>query len=441
MTFGIDLGTTNSLIGRGETLYTGLVSSNVDIAHRKQVPRDYVSSDVIASYKTDMTIGSTGALPVACSTVILEELARLASRRSGEDVKDVVISIPAYFADSQRTAVKKAASDAGLNVKALINEPTAAAIYVCKDLKDLVVVYDLGGGTFDVSIVDSRTGSYHVIATDGLVLGGDDLDCYLVEMARRALKIKERDSSSEQLMRMKFKMRLAKEEIQKTKADVFVDFNEFGGVGEYKLTLDAYRDAVAEVFGKTITMTNDLISAKIPSSEQPKIIFVGGSSACPILREILHEEIDFEELPNTAQPDYIVACGAAMYAKMVDDGVAADLVTDVTKQLGIEDEYGKMIPIVKGNSIIPCSYTHEIFNTDKTSVLLLRLYQGENLLARDNTYIGTLEYQYDSVMEPKEGIVEVKVQVDSDGLIHLSAYEILYGPEFEQTVILNRGDI
>lgn len=431
MIFGIDLGTTNSLIGTGDELLSNLVSSNVDMKKKKQVARDYVSEDVVSSYKTDMSMGDSGKLSIEASAVILKELANQGTRRYGEEVKEVVISVPAYFSTSQREAVYKAAEIAGLEVKGLLNEPTAASIYICKDMKDLVVVYDLGGGTFDVTIVDSRLGNYSVIATDGIILGGDNLDRAIVEDAIKDCKIPIRFRTKTALSEMKSKMRLAKEQIQRTRSTVFVDLSEYGAKCEYQLTEDKYKQIVKDVFGRTIQMTSYLICKNIPSDEDPKIIFVGGSSACPYLRELLKEELlledglRLEEITSDVNPDLVVAKGVALYAKMMYDGVARDCVEDVTKRLCIEDSNGKSITIIDSNSIIPCRNTVTVNNSEKSDRLCLRLYQGDSLVAKKNDYIGTLEFDYGHEVAPDEGLVEVTVEVSNDGIISLTAEDVL----------------
>lgn len=436
MIFGIDLGTTNSLIGIGDTLLTGLISSNVDTNKKKQIKRDIVSDSIVSSYKTDMSMGTEGQLAVQCSAIILKELARLGERRYGEKVEEVVISVPAYFSTSQREAVYKAAEIAGLTVKALINEPTAAALYLCRDIKDLIVVYDLGGGTFDVSIVDSRTGTYSVIATDGIVLGGDDLDIAMVNAAIMECKIPIRFRSKQCIKQIRNKMRLAKEEIQKTRSDVYVDLSDYNANKDYILTENKYKKLVREVFGRTINMTNFIVNRNIPSCEKPKVVFVGGSSNCPYLKEMLKEEIEIEEIESDINSDLVVARGVAIYAEMMNQGKAKGFIEDVTKRLCIEEASGKSITIIESNTIIPCRSTITVSNSEDCDKLRLKLYQGDSIIAKNNSYIGTLIYDYGHIVNAQEGIVEVTVEVSADGIILLSANEILFGDEYIQKITL-----
>lgn len=433
---GIDLGTTNSLVGIGNNLLSSLVSSNVDIKRREQVGRDVVSEDVVSSYKTNMSMGQEGELSVECSAVILKKLAELAERRLGEQVDEAVISVPAYFSTSQREAVRKAADKAGLKVLRLINEPTAAAIYVCRDIKDLIVVYDLGGGTFDISIVDSRMGSYAVIATDGKDKGGDDLDEALAAEVFKACKVPIRYRKSYNQRVLRGKMRLAKEQIQKTKADVEVDISEFGVSQKYVLTVERYKEIVKEVFWDTVKRTMYIVNRYIPNNEKPKIVFVGGSTNCPYLKEMLLNEIDMEEIKSDINPDLIVAKGAALYADMMDKGIANDIVEDVTKRLCIEDKFDNSITVIDSNSIIPCRGTIVVDNDKKSSSLSLKLYQGDQLVAKNNAYIGELEYNYGRMVEAGDGLVEVTVNIDLDGIVSLSAQELLKGEVSKQEIRL-----
>lgn len=375
MIFGIDLGTTNSLIGAGETMFTSLVSSNVDIKEHKQVPREYVSEDIVSSYKTSMSVGSEGALSVECSSIVLKDLADRAEQQTDIPVKDVVISVPAYFSTSQREAVYKAAEKVDLNVKCLINEPTAAALNVCKDLKDLIVVYDLGGGTFDITVIDSRMGNYAVIATDGKVLGGDDLDRALVDEAVKECKIPIRYRNSINLKKMKNLMRNAKETIQRTRSDVSVDLSDFGIQSPYTLTVDIYKSIVKDVFWETIVRTHYVINTNVPVSESPKIVFVGGSTSCPYLREMVLNELQLTEVTSDCEPDLIVAKGVAIYADMVEKGTAFSAVDDVTKRLCIEDKLGNSVTVIDTNAIVPAVGTIVCSNTDCSDKLKIKLYQ------------------------------------------------------------------
>lgn len=425
-TVGIDLGTTNSLVGYGEELYTGLVSSNVNIREKKQVSREVISNDVVSSYKTNMTIGSSGEIPIKCSSIILKELIDRAMQKTGSYIDNVVISVPAKFSHTQRQAVWKAAEDANLNVLGLINEPTAAAIYVCKDLKDLVVVYDLGGGTFDVTILDSRIGSYSVVATDGnSKLAGDNLDRAFVNKALNDCKVKIRFRTNDNLAMLSHRMQLAKEAFQKTGLPQFVDMSELGCLDKWELNEDIYISEMKRTFLPTIQLTNQIVRTNLMDTDKPKLVFVGGSTACPYLRKWVEEETGLTSIECNEQPDLIVARGVALYAKMLEDGRAVKEVEDVTKHLCIENELGMAETIIEKNTIIPTSEVRTFANTDRTRYLNINLYQGDSLFCRDNDFIGTLIFDYGDIREPNEGIVEIEIKVDRNGRVSLSCTDII----------------
>lgn len=422
---GIDLGTTNSLIGWGEELYTNLVSSSVNINTKSQVERDVVDENVISSYKVNMTTGKSGELPIACSSIILRELVNRAQRRTGEFIDEVVISVPAKFSHTQRQAVYNAADKAGLLVRGLINEPTAAAIYVCRDMKDLVVVYDLGGGTFDVTILDSRAGNYFVVATDGDGrLAGDNLDQAIIEKAFKDSKVKLRFRTKENIEKMKVQARKAKEAIQRNGLTQYIDMSYCGVNKDWALTLDDYISLTKEVFASTVKLTKQIVYANIMDTEKPKIIFVGGSTACPYLREWVKEETGLEEISCNVQPDLLVAKGVALYAKMVEEGTAESEIDDVTKCLCIENDLGMAEVIVEKNTIIPVSEIRTFDNSEDTQYLNINLYQGDSIVCRDNEYIGTLIYDYGEVRPAHTGIVEVEIIVDRNGRVSLMATDI-----------------
>lgn len=423
---GIDLGTTNSLIGWGDTLYTGLVSSSVDVSTKSQVSRDVINDNVVSSYKVDMTTGDSGRLPIACSSIILRTLVDKAIERSGEYIEDIVVSVPAKFSSTQREAVWQAAEQAGLTMHGLINEPTAAAIYVCRNMKDLVLVYDLGGGTFDVTLLDSRAGNYFVVATDGDGhLAGDNLDRAIAEKAMDDCNVKVRFRSKSNMKALMIKTRLAKETIQKTGLTQWIDMREFGYDGEWQLTEQLYAELLKETFRSTILLTKQIVAANLMPTEKPKIVFVGGSTTCPYLREWVMRETGFDEIPNDTMPDLIVAKGVALYAKMVEDGTSEEEVEDVTKCLCVESSTGMAEVIIEKNTVIPITETKTFVNDERTRYLHVNLYQGDSIFCQQNDYIGSLEYDYGEEREVGTGIIEVEITVDRNGRIQLSCTDIL----------------
>lgn len=418
--YGIDLGTTNSLLGYGDTLLTDLVPSVVDFNTGKAGRSEYENMKAVRSFKVDISMFKDGERSIAASARVLRQLVT----ESGEDVHGVVISVPAYFTDNQRQATREAATKAGLNVVDLINEPTAAAIYASRNAKDLSVIFDLGGGTFDVSIIDSRLGNYDVQATDGRILGGDDFDKALRNCVIKDAGIKVHHFYAEDLEKLKFRCCEAKIRLQKTRQPVDIDLTEYSA-GTYTLTPETYISVMKFVFAPAVKMAKDLIADTIPAEEPYKIVMVGGSTRCPYLQEWVQQELNHDLLPVTYNPDKIVAQGAAFYAKMVEDGVAEVAVSDITKALSIADNDGVAHQIIPPNSKIPIAETLTLTNPKECRRLEVMLYQGANYLAEDNEYIGELIYDYGEVKHVGEGILLCTVTVNTDGTIKLSCKELL----------------
>lgn len=437
---GIDLGTTNSLIGSGDKLFTGLVSSSVDVSTKSQSPRDIVGSNIVTSYKVNMTTGKEGKLPIACSSIILKDLAKRASEVVGEEVKDIVVSVPAKFTNTQRQAVWDATEMAGLNMRGLINEPTAAAIYMCNTIKDLVVVFDLGGGTFDVTIIDSRAGNYFVVATDGRLIAGDNFDRALCDLAYTEFGVKIRYRTAELRKQFEYKMRIAKESFQRTGMTQYISMSDYGVSTAFELTESKYITTMKNTFRETILLTKYIVDANIMVGDSPKLIFVGGSTACPYLRSWVEDELRLQslkhDLVNSIPPDLIVAKGVALYAKMLEQGKADLEVADVTKRLCIEDDKGFAITVIEENTTIPISEAITVYNPIKSSKLEVNLYQGTKIRCADNSYVGTLVYDYGEEKEAGDGYVEINVTVDRSGLISLTGIDILTGVEQSVQLIM-----
>lgn len=424
--FGIDLGTTNSLIGLEETNYlSSLVPSCVNMDTGEVGESMYNNMNAARSYKVNMSMGVEGILPRTASKFVLEALAKRAKEETGMDVKDVVISVPAYFDDSQRTATITAAELAGLNVKGLVNEPTAAAMYIARSKKGLFVVYDLGGGTFDCSIIDSRFGTYDVQATSGREEGGDNFDKYIVQnfIKEGAIPFSGiKDKMAQKALQhyaSKIKVRM-----QKERAPIDVDLSAWNG-GVYTFTPETYVALMKMTFSKTIECMQKLIKQWIPDNELFEILLVGGSTHCPYLREWIEESTGRPTAPLTYDPDRVVAQGAALYASIVEEGTIDTKVSDVTKELSIGLYDGTVSTVVPANSKIPLSIEKVFANPVPATSLMLDLYQGESMFAKDNECIGKLVWDYDSPKDTNEGQVIVTVSIDSSGVITFSANELL----------------
>ena len=441
--YGIDLGTTNSLIGHGDELYSGLVASVVNLKDStagSKYKREY-GSNIIRSFKINMSMGSEGQAPINASSIVLRELV---SQVKDAKVENVVISVPAYFTDNERQATIKAAKLAGLNVAAIINEPTAAAIYYNKDVRGLSLVYDLGGGTFDVSLIDNRCGTYDVIATSGLTIGGDNLDIAIKQHVMKAAGILSHRLSNDEDSKLKCLCEDAKISIQKDRKDYTIDLSDFKdskGSDSYTLTVDTYKQIMELTFKKTIRMTQQLIGESIVDGDPFDVIMVGGSTRCPYLREWVAEELDQEPVPVTYDPDRIVAQGACHYGIMLETGEASSKVQDVLSQsIGIVLDTGEVDRLIPAGTKLPAKETKMLYNPVESHYLDLEVCQGDNILASLNTSIGKISYDYGKFKEARKGSVKVTLEVSADGVITIRAKEP-FKPEVAMSFDRNKVDI
>lgn len=434
---GIDLGTTNSLIGLTAKDYlSDIVPSCVDMETGRAGKAYYNDMKAARSFKVDMSMGSEGIKPRVASKFVLQELVRVAEHDLQMKITDAIISVPAYFTDSQRAATAEAAKQAGINLRGLVNEPTAAAMYIAKNKKGLFVVYDLGGGTFDCSIIDSRFGAYDVQATSGRIIGGDNLDKMIMKHIIKMARIPVHKLSPELRIKLQHFCSYAKVLMQKERKDMEVDLSPFNG-SKMIFKESAYIDLMKMTFDETINCMKQLISDYIPDNEVFDILLVGGSTHCPYLREWIKEATGTEPAPVTYDPDRVVALGAALYAELVDNGTVDVVVSDVTKALSIGLYDGTVSVIVPSNSKIPLSIEHMFVNPMDASKLQLDLYQGESTFAKDNECIGSLMWEYERMVPAQEGQVLVTISIDNAGLITFSAGELLREPK---TVVLRRQD-
>jgi molecular chaperone DnaK (HSP70) len=431
--YGIDLGTTYSVIGYKDKLLSGLVPS-VALLDRKVAGEECVEDEKAErSFKINISLGVEGNMPVVASSLVLKKLKEI----SKEDVKKAVIAVPAYFSDNQRQATIKAAQLAGIEVVNLINEPTAAAIYLSKERKALTLVFDLGGGTFDVSVIDSRFDSYDVQATDGCVVGGDNFDAAI---ARHLIKLggipvhRLGKQGHVKLIRYSTKLKIR---VQKEQKDVEADLTEFGA-GITVFSVNAYKELMRMVFADTIIRSRKVIAEAIPFGEDFDVVMVGGSTRCPYLRDWVAGSLGKKLVSLDYDPDLVVANGAANYAYMLETDEAIRLVSDVTKALSIGLVDGTVATLIAKNSKIPIEETTCLYNSMASDTLRVDLYQGDALLTKDNECIGTLKYKYDSVKEPGKGEVIVGVKVEASGVITLSCKELLKDPV---EVMLDRNTV
>ena len=419
--YGIDLGTTNSLIGCTETGFlSDLIPSCVNFNTGVCGKAAYDDMEATRSFKIDMSLGTEGIKPRAASTKVLQELVR---QVKDDEVKSVVISVPAYFTDNQRQATLEAAANAGLEVACLVNEPTAAAMYIAQNKKGLFAVYDLGGGTFDISIIDSRFGSYDVQATSGLVVGGDNFDDNIMKFFVKHGGISLFRLSALQRASLRHVATKYKILMQKTRKDIEVDLTPWNGE-KILFTEQNYIDLMKMTFQGTINCMQKLIDT-YTAGDTYEILLVGGSTLCPYLREWLGEVFGATIGELTYDPDRVVAQGAAMYAAMIANGSAVVKVSDVTRALSIGMYDGTVSRIIEPNSKIPLSVDKVFYNHEATKQLQLDLYQGESTFASENELIGQLIYDYDEVKDAMDGQVLVKIEIDQAGVIKFSCGELL----------------
>lgn len=428
--YGIDLGTTNSAVSYAGKLVTDLVASVADVNKGiagNELRRNF-DSTISRSFKTSISLGDEGIEPVEASALVLKDLKKEVLKNTGEEMKDVVISVPASFDSNERTATIKAAEIAGLHVVGLVSEPTAAALQYNRGKRGLTVVYDLGGGTFDISVIDNRSGYYVVKGTDGCKLGGADLDNELQKYIRNKSGMAKHRIRMSDLSLIVGICEDAKIQIQKTKQDVDIDMSHFEYCGSkpvVTLTVDEYVQIEAMVFNRTIEMTKHVIDSCICDGEDYKLVMVGGSTRCPFLRKFVEIELEHEAEPITYNPDTIVAEGAGYYAKLKETNSIDEMIQEITKGFGIQLEDGRIRPIILPDSKIPTKAIARFTNAENATGLSLRIYQGNDILAKYNSYVGTMEFKYKNPMPADEGEVYVELSIDTNGILQVIAREPL----------------
>ena len=439
--YGIDLGTTNSVLSLydpkrkksvkiGELLpsVVNMITGEVGSEQKESLCNGINTENIMLSFKVDITTDISGKPSVEASAAVLAELKKY--MRYGE--KDVVISVPAYFMNHQREATKLAAKKAGLNVVSLINEPTAAALYYLRESREKAVVFDLGGGTFDVTVVDTRYGISDVQATGGDRIGGDDLNsnifalmCKECVFLRHKLPEGAERSVIEECEKLKIRM-------QKERKTIVFDFSDkpFAGAFEsnvFKLTEEKYKNMLDITFGSTVVTMKKVIRQSGYSLDELKLILVGGSTRDPYLAEMVSEVKKPE--PVAYNPDEIVAQGAAWFAYLKYLGKANSVVSDITKALGIDLLSGGVRSLIPPNSKIPITSKVLLRNSMDTDILTLNLLQGDSLTASKNTRIGQLIFHYAKPVKANRGMVCVSINISADGIIALKARESLSDEE------------
>ena len=472
-TIGIDLGTTNScvaVIEGGEPVVIanaeGARTTPSVVAFAKNgerlvgqvAKRQAVSNPdhTIASIKRQMgtsykvKINSKEYTPQEISAMILTKLKKDAEAYLGETVTQAVITVPAYFTDAQRQATKDAGRIAGLDVKRIINEPTAAALSygVDKENDQKVMVYDLGGGTFDVSIIEMGDGVQEVLATAGNNrLGGDDFDQKIIDWLVQSFKSDtgiDLSGDKTAMQRLKDEAEKAKIELSGiTTAQINIPFITADATGpkhlDYTLTRAKFNELTSDLVEKTMGPVRQALSdSGLSIGEIDKVLMVGGSSRIPAVQEAVKSLIGKEPFKGI-NPDECVAIGAAIQAGVLGGDVQGLLLLDVTPlSLGVETQGGVMTKIIDRNTTIPTKKS-QIFSTaaDNQTQVEVNVLQGEREFARDNKQLGL--FKLDGIAPAMRGVpqIEVTFDIDANGIVNVSAKDLGTGREQHITITSN----
>ncbi|MEO1287035.1 MAG: molecular chaperone DnaK, partial [Chloroflexota bacterium] len=385
--------------------------------------------------------------PQEISAMILGKLKKDAESYLGEDVTQAVITVPAYFNDSQRQATKDAGRIAGLEVLRIINEPTAAALAYGLDKKtnEKILVFDLGGGTFDVSVLEVGDGVVEVLATSGDThLGGDDWDDIIVDwLVSEFKKDQGIDLSADKqaLQRLKEAAEKAKIELSATmQTDINLPFITADAGGPKHLNLTLTRAKFEQLSGDLlerliVPVNNALKDAGLNKSDINEVVLVGGSTRMPMVQDLVSDRLG-KQANKSVNPDEVVAIGAALQAGVLAGDVNDILLLDVTPlSLGLETMGGVFTKLIDRNTTIPVKKS-QIFSTaaDNQPAVDIRVFQGERSMAEDNMLLG--EFQLQGIPPAPRGMpqIEVTFDIDANGIINVSAVDKASGKE--QTITI-----
>ena len=465
---GIDLGTTNSCVAvieggepvvianaEGARTTPSVVAFSKDgermvgqVAKRQAITNpDRTISSIKRQMGTDygVKIDDKRFTPQEISAMILQKLKADAEAYLGDKVTEAVITVPAYFTDAQRQATKDAGRIAGLEVKRIINEPTAAALAygIDKENEQKVMVYDLGGGTFDVSIIEMGDGVQEVLATAGNNrLGGDDFDQRIIDWLADNFKAEQGiDLRGDKMAMQRLKEAAEKAKIELsgvTTSSISLPFITADATGpkhlETTLTRAKFNEMTADLVEATMNPVRQAISdSGLSVGEIDKVLMVGGSSRIPAVQEAVQKYLGKEPFKGI-NPDECVAIGAALQAGVLGGEVKGMLLLDVTPlSLGIETMGGINTKIIERNTTIPVKKS-QIFSTaaDNQPSVEVHVLQGEREFARDNKTLGI--FHLDGIMPAPRGVpqIEVTFDIDANGIVHVSAKDL--GTNKEQSI-------
>lgn len=467
---GIDLGTTNSCVAimdgktpkvlenpEGKRTVPSIVSFKGeetlvgDAAKRQMITNLNTVSSVkrIIGSGEKVKVNGKEYTPEEISAKILTYIKTFAEQKVGHPIKQAVITVPAYFNDAERQATKNAGKIAGLEVLRIINEPTAAALAygLEKEGKDeKILVYDLGGGTFDVSILEMSGGTFEVLSTSGdNKLGGDDWDQAVIDWLLKEFKNKypKTDLSKDKMamQRLKDAAEKAKIELSGSKSSQimlpFISMNDEGPINfEVELTRSNFENLTKSLLERTKKPVEDAIKeSKLNKSEIDKILLVGGSTRMPAVQELV-KKLTGKELNKTINPDEVVALGAAIQGGVLAGDVQDILLLDVTPlTLSIETLGGVATPIIKRNTTIPVSKS-QVFSTavDNQPAVDIKVVQGERPLAQDNKLLG--DFSLSDIEPAAKGVPQIQISfnIDANGIISVNAKDLKTNKEATITI-------
>ncbi len=467
---GIDLGTTNSCVAVMEGGEPVVIANSEgarttpsvvgftktgdrlvgQVAKRQAItnPENTVSS-IKRQMGTDhkVTLNGKEYTPQQVSAMILQKLKADAEAYLGETVTEAVITVPAYFNDSQRQATKDAGTIAGLNVRRIINEPTAAALAYGVDKEDdqKIMVYDLGGGTFDVSIIEMGDGVTEVLATNGDThLGGDDFDQRIIDWMADAFQTENGiDLRKDKMAAQRLKEAAEKAKIELSSAmssQINLPFITADATGpkhlDMTLTRAKFNELTADLVDRTMTpVRKALQDAGLRPSDLKKVLMVGGSTRIPAVFDAVKKELNCEPFKGI-NPDECVAVGAAIQGGVLNGEKKGLLLLDVTPlSLGIETLGGVCTKIIDRNTTIP-THKSQVFSTaaDNQPSVEVNVLQGEREFARDNKSLGV--FHLDGIAPAPRGVpqIEVTFDIDANGIVKVSAKDLGTGKEQNITI-------